>query len=80
MNSCVSLIVQENPYGSDYPKGQEENPWKLEDFEIGRPLGKGKFGNVYLAREKKSGYIVALDSLQITAAEILCGAPAQARN
>ena len=24
------------------------------------PLGKGKFGNVYLAREKKSKYIVAL--------------------
>jgi aurora kinase len=24
-------------------------------FEIGRPLGKGKFGRVYLARERKSG-------------------------
>ena len=34
--------------------------WRLSDFEIGRPLGKGKFGNVYLAREKKSKYIVAL--------------------
>ena len=34
--------------------------WTLNDFEIGRPLGKGKFGNVYLAREKKSKYIVAL--------------------
>jgi len=34
--------------------------WKLSDFEIGRPLGKGKFGNVYLAREKGSKYIVAL--------------------
>ena len=28
-----------------------------------RPLGKGKFGNVYLAREKKSKYIVALKVL-----------------
>ncbi len=37
--------------------------WKLEDFDIGRPLGKGKFGNVYLAREKKSKYIVALKVL-----------------
>jgi serine/threonine protein kinase len=35
----------------------------LNDFEIGRPLGKGKFGNVYLAREKKSKYIVALKVL-----------------
>ncbi|KAF5192718.1 kinase domain [Thalictrum thalictroides] len=34
--------------------------WCLEDFEIGKPLGKGKFGRVYLAREKKSKYIVAL--------------------
>ena len=37
--------------------------WTLDDFEIGRPLGKGKFGNVYLAREKKSLYIVALKVL-----------------
>jgi len=27
------------------------------------PLGKGKFGNVYLAREKKSKFIVALKVL-----------------
>lgn len=32
----------------------------MQDFEIGRPLGKGKFGHVYLAREKRSGFIVAL--------------------
>lgn len=37
--------------------------WRLSDFDIGRPLGRGKFGNVYLAREKKSGYIVALKVL-----------------
>lgn len=24
--------------------------WTLDDFEIGRPLGRGKFGHVYLAR------------------------------
>ncbi|XP_077504640.1 aurora kinase A-B-like [Amblyomma americanum] len=34
--------------------------WCLKDFEIGRPLGKGKFGNVYLAREKETKFIVAL--------------------
>ena len=27
--------------------------WTLSDFDIGKPLGRGKFGNVYLAREKK---------------------------
>ncbi|CAL5363147.1 unnamed protein product [Camellia sinensis] len=43
---------------------QNQNPqnkqWSLQDFEIGKPLGKGKFGRVYLARELKSKYIVAL--------------------
>lgn len=34
--------------------------WQLDDFDIGKPLGRGKFGNVYLARERKSKYIVAL--------------------
>ncbi len=34
--------------------------WCLQDFEIGRPLGRGKFGDVYLARERKSKFIVAL--------------------
>ena len=37
--------------------------WELTDFDIGKPLGRGKFGNVYLAREKKSHYIVALKVL-----------------
>ncbi|XP_071502360.1 aurora kinase C-like [Diadema antillarum] len=37
--------------------------WTLKDFDIGRPLGKGKFGNVYLAREKQTKYIVALKVL-----------------
>jgi serine/threonine protein kinase len=34
--------------------------WSLEDFEIGKSLGRGKFGNVYLARERQHGFIVAL--------------------
>lgn len=34
--------------------------WSLDDYEIGRPLGRGKFGRVYLAREKRSHYPVAL--------------------
>eukprot|EP00879_Flechtneria_rotunda_P032517 GHRR01035734.1.p1 GENE.GHRR01035734.1~~GHRR01035734.1.p1 ORF type:complete len:360 (+),score=122.53 GHRR01035734.1:118-1197(+) len=40
-----------------------QQTWQLSDFDIGRPLGRGKFGNVYLAREKKSKYIVALKVL-----------------
>lgn len=37
--------------------------WTLDNFDIGKALGKGKFGNVYLAREKSSGFIVALKVL-----------------
>lgn len=42
---------------------QVKQRWTLTDFDIGRPLGKGKFGNVYLAREKESKFIVALKVL-----------------
>lgn len=41
----------------------KEKHWQLADFDIGKPLGRGKFGNVYLAREKQSKYIVALKVL-----------------
>ena len=37
--------------------------WTIEDFEIGRPLGQGKFGRVYLAREKESKFIVGIKVL-----------------
>jgi len=37
--------------------------WCLDDFEIGKPLGRGKFGKVYLARERRTKYIVALKVL-----------------
>jgi serine/threonine protein kinase len=43
---------------------QKGKQWCLDDFEIGKPLGRGKFGSVYLAREKKTKYIVALKVLQ----------------
>lgn len=44
--------------------GLENNtPWTLNDFDLGKPLGKGKFGHVYLAREKRTGFIVALKVL-----------------
>jgi len=37
--------------------------WKLDDFDIGQSLGRGKFGNVVLAREKPSKFICALKIL-----------------
>uniref|UniRef100_A0A182NFL5 Aurora kinase n=1 Tax=Anopheles dirus TaxID=7168 RepID=A0A182NFL5_9DIPT len=37
--------------------------WTLSNFDIGRPLGRGKFGNVYLAREKETKFVIALKVL-----------------
>ncbi|KAH9017151.1 kinase-like domain-containing protein, partial [Lactarius pseudohatsudake] len=38
--------------------------WHLTDLDIGRPLGKGKFGRVYMARTKvEPNYILALKCL-----------------
>lgn len=44
--------------------GAVQQQWKLTDFHVGKPLGRGKFGHVYLAREKRSGYVVALKVLR----------------
>jgi aurora kinase len=44
-------------------RAQKGKQWCLDDFEIGKPLGQGKFGSVYLAREKASKYIVAIKVL-----------------
>ncbi|CAG9115020.1 hypothetical protein JYU34_007548 [Plutella xylostella] len=44
-------------------KDDKKKSWSISDFDLGRPLGKGKFGNVYLAREKESRYVVALKVL-----------------
>jgi serine/threonine protein kinase len=47
--------------------GEKENAsamtFTIDDFDIGKSLGKGRFGNVYMARERKSGYLVALKVL-----------------
>lgn len=55
------------PHKTDVATQKQDNTtkhtWKLTDFDIGKALGKGKFGNVYLAREKKSKFVVALKVL-----------------
>ncbi|KAI9470883.1 MAG: kinase-like domain-containing protein [Benjaminiella poitrasii] len=45
------------------PSNRPIKHWTLDDFEVGKALGKGNFGHVYLAREKESGFIVALKVL-----------------
>ena len=48
---------------TDSARGKSAPRWTIDDFEIGKALGRGKFGHVYLAREKKSKFIVALKIL-----------------
>jgi serine/threonine protein kinase len=37
-----------------------QKDWTIDDFELGKPLGRGRFGEVWLAREKQSGLITAI--------------------
>lgn len=39
---------------------QPRKNWKFSDFELGRKLGKGKFGKVYCVREKETGFVCAM--------------------
>ncbi|KAF1318248.1 Aur protein kinase, partial [Globisporangium splendens] len=39
---------------------EENRSWERDDFAVTKSLGKGKSGNVYLAKEKTSNYTVAL--------------------
>lgn len=60
----VGKSLNTNPSSSSLDK-QEQNKkaWSLVNFDIGRPLGRGKFGNVYLAREKETKFVIALKVL-----------------
>lgn len=62
----VNENKEQNPSGQNLgpaKNDEKKKSWSLSDFDLGRPLGKGKFGNVYLAREKESHYVVALKVL-----------------
>jgi len=48
------------PVQATKPSASKPTVFSLADFEIGRALGKGKFGNVYLARHKEQKKIIAL--------------------
>ncbi|KAH7725659.1 aurora kinase A [Aphelenchoides avenae] len=50
-------------------KTWNKHQWSLKDFDIGRPLGKGKFGNVYLARDHKYKIVILFKS-QLTKANV----------
>ncbi|KAH6611926.1 serine/threonine-protein kinase 12 [Boeremia exigua] len=54
----TALYTPPPPAAAAVPK-----QWHLGMFEIGKPLGKGKFGRVYLAKERTSGFVCALKVL-----------------
>lgn len=55
------LVKQiENKMREIRSKRSPNHQWKLSDFEIGCRVGSGKFGRVYLAREKETEYMVGL--------------------
>lgn len=54
--SPVKNPVQKSPL--------QYKPMALDDFEIGKKLGKGKFGKVYCVRHKKTGFICALKAME----------------
>lgn len=56
-------VIDENKALTIIEQPSIPKQFHLGMFEIGRALGKGKFGRVYLARERKSGFICALKVL-----------------
>ncbi|PKK69738.1 serine/threonine-protein kinase aurora-1-like protein [Rhizophagus irregularis] len=61
-NSISKKIKPDNQQKSIVKSGKVSKPrvWHLDDFEMGNPLGEGRFGRVYMAREKDSKKIVAI--------------------
>ncbi|MCJ1286989.1 spindle assembly checkpoint kinase [Xylographa opegraphella] len=56
----LALQRLSNPLLYEQPQPKK---FHLGMFEIGKPLGKGKFGRVYLAKERTSGFVCALKVL-----------------
>lgn len=69
--SSAGKPVKNNSYGTSQRPNLEAVLRSLSQppsmhlgmFEIGRPLGKGKFGRVYLAKHRESGFVCALKVL-----------------
>ncbi|ODQ67212.1 kinase-like protein [Nadsonia fulvescens var. elongata DSM 6958] len=61
----VKPIVSSNPL-SGIPSSFNGTPrqYTLDSFQIGRKLGKGKFGKVYCVKDKATGYVCALKVME----------------
>lgn len=65
-SSCL-LEKDRSSGASTNPAVDEEDSssrlWKVNDFTLGKPLGRGKFGNVYYAKQKSTNIPIALKVL-----------------
>lgn len=65
--SCGAVGIDENRTSLEVQQQQQQiesnRSWKVSDFTLGKPLGKGKFGNVYYAKQKISNFPIALKVL-----------------
>ena len=62
LSSIPATIPSSDIYMAEETK--QKRIWTLNDFEIGKFLGAGKFGKVYLAREKQTHFVVVLKFLK----------------
>jgi len=62
-NATTSSSIEQLPPTGMSNINVSNKEWSLKDFELGKRLGRGKFGKVYLAREKRTKYIVAIKVL-----------------
>ncbi|KAF2673695.1 kinase-like protein [Microthyrium microscopicum] len=74
-----TIRISEATDRPEIPLFSPNRKWNLGQFEIGRPLGKGKFGRVYLAKEKATGFVCALKVLHKSELQIGSGVEKQVR-
>jgi len=53
-------VIKKTVAMMSHPAYGQSYAWSPHDFERGAALGRGKFGRVYVAREKKTHFMVAL--------------------
>lgn len=56
-------LSNESTSSTDSNSSKESRSWQVEDFLLGKPLGRGKFGNVYFAKQRSTACPVALKVL-----------------
>ncbi|XP_010472615.2 PREDICTED: serine/threonine-protein kinase Aurora-2 [Camelina sativa] len=62
LNRSLSMGISTDTQQNEALEAAQKR-WTTSDFDVGKPLGRGKFGHVYIAREKRSNHIVALKVL-----------------